>query len=331
LLVLYRDKKIYTKNILLENVHTSIRLLLSQLLNEKLEDTRNLKKAINTIIVEIIEHCDISFVFIVLFKELRESITVIPTNDKIPLYSQLILKCLSLSSKRLESLPPDYLIDYSKILKEIHLFYLQHPLNQWRKSSDNSINDYIKTFLNSLIQLKKSVILRYLTFFGTSQNFHDLYIIIDKLLHKNGLPSRRVEISLLVRYSHYGPLDNDIEKVELVKILTNLYRTIFHKDTCLQGLADLVVLRHCNPSLPIDKYIESTAPKLREFVEKGLKKFDDLNIDFLRNSSDTAFNLSTQPCLYPSNLAMIQLNERSSLKAEELVKTMRAKLSLPNL
>lgn len=257
-----------------------------------------------------------SFVLIALLKEIGESITI--PGATLPAYTRIILKCLEKSYKRIES---DSTTEYSKILKEVHVFFQNHPLESW-KDADQSVIKFIKKLLNTIIQLKKSEILKYLTFLDFTQSPQDIYILIDKLLHKNGLPSRKVELCISIRNSKYGKLPETEEK-DLIEILTSIYKTIFNKETCLQGLADLVVLRHYNPNLLIDKYIQSSPDKLQSFIIKGLSRFTNLNIDSLRTSSDSAFKLSVQPNM---NIAL-QFNENSLSKAEDLVGSMKQILS----
>jgi len=267
--------------------------------------------------MDIIKNCDISLGLIALFKELRESITT-PAST-LPTYTLMILKCLATSSKNIQSATTEVHIDFSSILKEVHLFYLKHPLASW-SNCDKSILHFIKNFLNEIIKLKSTDILHYLDFLAPSQTLHDIYLVIDKLLYKNGLPSKKLELSILIKNSQYGPLSETIDREELVKILTSIYRTIFNKDTFLQGLADLAVLIHYNRTLPIYRYIQSSTTKLRTHVENGLKKFDDMDINLIRNS-DNVITLDSQEGV-PLSI------ENCKIRAEEAILLLKTKLAL---
>jgi len=283
--------------------------------NSEVEKKEKTRKLFNAIVMDIIKNCDISFGLIALFKELRESMDT--PSATLPFYTLMILKCLVISSKRIQCVTSDVFIDFSKILKEVHLFYLKHPLASW-SNSDKSILNFIKNFLNEIIKLKKSEILHYLEFLVTSHTPHDIYLVIDKLLEKNGLPSKKLQLSILIKNSQYGPLSQNMEREELVKILTVIYRTIFNKDTFLQGLADLAVLIHYNPALPIDRYIQSSTTKLSTYVEKGLKKFNDIDINLIR-TSDHVFNLapatglSIEDCKFRADEAILLLKTKLAL------------------
>jgi len=327
-------------------VSKCFKFFVERLLDDNLStrpDGNKIRESFNLLILSIIDHCDITCSLTILFKELRESI---PSNiSPISRYTQIVLKCLVRATKTIQN--TQCTVDYKRILKEVHFFFLQHPNTTWKDRDPSPIN-LVKSFLNDLIKIKKKEILNYLDFLEPSSTPHYISIYINGLLCPNepqtnnssGLNPVKLQLNsenlvALVNSSEYGPLISNITKEELKQILTTIYKVIFTKETTQRGLADLAVLMKCNPHLPVDRYIQSTAPPMRTFVEEGLKQFGSINILQLKSNtpintgvsvvSKAALELTSAP--QPNPLS----RNRSSTNVDEAIKVLKEKLAQNNI
>ncbi|EGD82847.1 hypothetical protein PTSG_03479 [Salpingoeca rosetta] len=141
--------------------------LVSRLLDEKIEqwqDGAHISRALNMILLRILENSRRDVTFAVLIRVLNDACAekmVVPHR-----FTELIMKCLWKLTKTLAEHLSE--INVAQLLREIHEFLVAHPPVEWKKRSNDMPLRTMKTILNSLVKALGSSVMTHLSLIGQS-------------------------------------------------------------------------------------------------------------------------------------------------------------------
>eukprot|EP00043_Microstomoeca_roanoka_P017935 m.188939 g.188939 ORF g.188939 m.188939 type:complete len:2143 (-) comp16735_c0_seq1:1771-8199(-) len=141
--------------------------LVSRLLDEKVEqwqDGAHISRALNMILLRILENSRRDVTFSVLIRVLNDACAekmVVPLR-----FTELIMKCLWKLTKSLNEYLSEINVDH--LLREIHEFLVAHPPVEWKKRTNDTPLRTMKTILNSLVKAMGSSVMSHLSLVGQS-------------------------------------------------------------------------------------------------------------------------------------------------------------------
>jgi cytoskeleton-associated protein 5 len=168
------------------------RALLQALLEESildLTDGKNIVKALNMVMIKLLDNSERTTCFIILLQQLKESIPSLDDQSQpqpLTKLTELIMKCLLKLTKIINTTIHSLQLDV--ILREIHLFLVAHPPSKW-KDRDQTPLKTVKTLLNEIVKYRGLLFL--LSLF--------LFLIFESKLFKRTKISLEYEFS----YSHF--------------------------------------------------------------------------------------------------------------------------------
>jgi cytoskeleton-associated protein 5 len=119
-----------------------------------LDDGKNIVKALNMVMIKLLDNSDRTACFIILLQQLKESIPSLDGPPQPPSkLTDLIMKCLLKLTKVINTTIKSLHVD--AILREIHLFLVTHPPQKW-KDRDHTPLKAVKTLLNEIVKYKGS-------------------------------------------------------------------------------------------------------------------------------------------------------------------------------
>ncbi len=314
----------------------------------EMEEGKNILKALNLLIIKLLENTDKTACFSVLISQLKESIPPLETlpnsnpdgSSVYPKVTDMIVKCLLKITKVLSATINE--VNCDALLREIHLFLSTHDPHKW-KDKDHLPLSAVKTLLNEIVRLKGENISKHLGMIPTGIYPPPVILAYIKLMLKSNHPDALFELPNLASAALTDPeqtngglppvmhtkesimaglrpvrvvpppeikLSNaDFEQTNM--ILSAIFKKIEVSESSKQGIVDLYWALKDNPDLDIEPWLKRMNRLFRDYVERGLAN--------LRNSSegyenedpnrDAAFN-----ALAPSDVASAALDRLRQLR-----------------
>lgn len=313
----------------------------------EMEEGKNILKALNLLIIKLLENTDKTACFSVLIAQLKDSIPPLETlpnsnadgSSVYPKVTDMIVKCLLKITKVLSATINE--INCDVLLREIHLFLSTHDPHKW-KDKDHLPLSAVKTLLNEIVRLKGENIAKTLGMIPTGMYPPPVILAYIKLMLKSNHPDALFELPNLASSALTDPenhangglppvtkesimaglrpvrvvpppeikLSNaDLEQTNM--ILSAIFKKVEVSETSKQGIVDLYWALKDNPDLDIEPWLKRMNRLFRDYVERGLAN--------LRNSSegyenedpnrDAAFN-----ALAPSDVASAALDRLRQLR-----------------
>eukprot|EP00051_Salpingoeca_urceolata_P019401 m.283246 g.283246 ORF g.283246 m.283246 type:complete len:2080 (+) comp19412_c0_seq6:220-6459(+) len=159
--------------------------LTTRLLDPKLENLSEgaqISKAINLILLKMLEQANKSDVFEALLGILSDAVggtTLAP-----PRFTELIMKCTWKITKLLPEIVAD--IDLPRLLLNVHKFLEEHPPVAWKQRDDDTPLRTMKTILHSLVKIKGADVLKSLTLVGQNPTESTVGSYLILMLQKAG-------------------------------------------------------------------------------------------------------------------------------------------------
>jgi cytoskeleton-associated protein 5 len=311
-----------------------------------MEEGKNILKALNLLIIKLLENTDKTACFSVLISQLKDSIPPLETlpnsnpdgSSVYPKVTDMIVKCLLKITKVLSATINE--LNSGALLREIHLFLSTHDPHKW-KDKDHLPLSAVKTLLNEIVRLQGENISKHLGMIPTGMYPPPVILAYIKLMLKSNHPDAIFELPNLASSALTDPensngglppvtkesimaglrpvrvvpppeikLSNaDFEQTNM--ILSAIFKKVEVSETSKQGIVDLYWALKDNPDLDIEPWLKRMNRLFRDYVERGLAN--------LRNSSegyenedpnrDAAFN-----ALAPSDVASAALDRLRQLR-----------------
>ncbi|KAG7153303.1 Cytoskeleton-associated protein 5-like [Homarus americanus] len=179
LMMIFNNKQLGTKatrDVLRDVVHVLIHILLDPRLTQ-LEDGPQIIRAINVLVVRIVEKAQFTHVFSALLKLLHESVS----SGGGCKFTELVMKCNWKVIRILPSRTND--LDLDQILFDVHNFLVAYPVNTWSERPSDTPLRTIKTVIHTLCKVYGTTILSH---FSKIDNAHgsELHKYLTKALKK---------------------------------------------------------------------------------------------------------------------------------------------------
>ncbi|KAJ7391010.1 hypothetical protein OS493_021030 [Desmophyllum pertusum] len=247
-----------------------------------LEDGPQILRAINILMVKVIEMSDQTYVLGSLIKLLQDCLKLLQesagTSLSSPKFLDLVMKCLW---KVLRNLPKTITeVKVDQILLDIHTFLLTHPDQMWKNRADDTPLRTIKTILYTLGKLKKQEILGCLGLIDDPES-SEVAAYLKKILksgsrrenHVNGsdatTPHRSSVPDLLM-----GVDGASRNKEKINDKLAEIFAKIGSKENTREGLAELYDFKQKYPEADIDPFLKRTSEFFQSYIERGLKNIE---------------------------------------------------------
>ncbi|XP_022781710.1 cytoskeleton-associated protein 5-like [Stylophora pistillata] len=282
-----------------------------------LEDGPQILRAINVLMVKVIEMSDQTYVLGSLIKLLQDCLKLLQESAgnslSSPKFLELVMKCLWKVVRNLPKTISEVKVD--QILLDIHTFLLTHPDQMWKNRADDTPLRTIKTILYTLGKLKKQEILDCLGLIDDPDS-SEVAAYLKKILkssgrkgtenHVNGSDSttpRKSSVPDLLMGVDGGNKAQNKEKIN--DKLAEIFAKIGSKENTREGLAELYDFKQKYPEADIDPFLKRTSEFFQSYIERGLR-----NIEMERKGRKVA---GTAP---PSGISTTALTS-SNLTEEE--------------
>jgi len=281
-----------------EELQAAVEQLLLLLLDNdtigSLDDGQELNRAMNTLVIRILENANRTHVYTVLLNLLSQAAK--EPGPKQNTLIEIIVKCLLKITKQL-----------SKTIDKIDVDILLMDVDQFLNVSDSYRSTDLplrsaKTILSELIKIKGESIRNHLTLIRASKNSPiERYIrMILSSAHTDAPsePKRK-------RQRIHGPED-DYEDVNSQK-LDEIFSNIRVETTCQDGLKELYQFQKVNPDISIQMWMQQCSDPFQEYIHRQLRKIELHDKEYQEKTGDS--NPSTTPLdqdVYTSKFREIQ-------------------------
>lgn len=237
----------------LERLIKELLIAMSDQKFQNLEEGQFILRALNVLLIQILDSYDSTSLFIILLEYLLSSIpkefTIYSSQPKL---IELIIKCLLKLTKSLSSTIEK--IDISLILNNIHIFLETHPPPKWKGHDDMPLRT-IKTILNEIVSLKGIKIHNYLMNISTN-------------------PSSPIISYVNLMLKAQQDNNSSLSLAEIKMTLTDIFKKIGDKETSQQGLLDLYNFKQKYPTVDIQPHLQKTSEHFQAYIKRGLQKIE---------------------------------------------------------
>ncbi|XP_019231604.1 PREDICTED: protein MOR1 [Nicotiana attenuata] len=265
--------------------------LLLWLLDERvprMDDGSQLLKALNVLMLKILDNADRTSSFVVLIKLLRpldpsrwpspatdESLVV--RNQK---FSDLVVKCLIKLTKVLQSTIYD--VDLDRILQSIHIYLQELGMDEIRRraGADDKPLRMVKTVLHELVKLRGTAIKGHLSMVPIDMQPPPIILAyID--LNLQTLAAARMLTPSVPGQTHWGdsaannpaPATHNAD-AQLKQELAAIFKKIGDKQTCTIGLYELYRITQLYPKVDIFAQLQNASEAFRTYIRDGLAQME---------------------------------------------------------
>nr|GMD91866.1 protein MOR1 isoform X1 [Ipomoea batatas] len=264
--------------------------LLLWLLDERvprMDDGSQLLKALNVLMLKILDNADRTTSFVVLINLLRpldpsrwpsptanESLAV--RNQK---FSDLVVKCLIKLTKVLQS--TIYEVDLDRILQSIHIYLQELGMEEIRKraGADDKPLRMVKTVLHELVKLRGTAIKGHLSMVPIDMQPPPIILAyID--LNLQTLAAARMLTPSVPGQTHWGdstannPVPTTHSDAQLKQELAAIFKKIGDKQTCKIGLSELYRITQLYPKVDIFAQLQNASEAFRTYIRDGLAQME---------------------------------------------------------
>ncbi|GAB2298703.1 Protein MICROTUBULE ORGANIZATION 1, variant 2 [Dionaea muscipula] len=273
-------------------LHDLITELLLWLLDERvprMDDGGQLLKALNVLMLKILDNADRTSSFVVLINLLRpldpsrwpsstsnESISV--RNQK---FSDLVVKCLIKLTKVLQSTIYD--VDLDHILKSIHVYLQGLGMEEIRRraGADDKPLRMVKTVLHELVKLRGTSIKGHLSMVPIDMEPPPIILAYIDLNLQTLAAARMLTPTVPVGQTHWGdsaannptPATNSAD-AQLKQELAAIFKKIGDKQTCSIGLYELYRITQLYPKVDIFSQLQNASEAFRAYIRDGLAQME---------------------------------------------------------
>ncbi|XP_066307066.1 protein MOR1-like isoform X2 [Miscanthus floridulus] len=266
--------------------------LLLWLLDERvplMDDGSQLLKALNVLMLKILDNAERTSSFVVLINLLRpldpsrwpsptpaESLAV--KNQK---FSDLVVKCLIKLTKVLQSTM--YEVDLDRILQSIHIYLQELGMEEIRRraGADDKPLRMVKTVLHELVKLRGTAIKGHLSMVPIDAEPQPIILAYIDLNLQTLAAARMLTPSGPMGQTHWGdaasnnpnPSSHSAD-AQLKQELAAVFKKIGDKQTCTIGLYELYRITQLYPKVDIFAQLQNASEAFRTYIRDGLAQVE---------------------------------------------------------
>ncbi|KAG2691631.1 hypothetical protein I3843_08G016800 [Carya illinoinensis] len=266
--------------------------LLLWLLDERvphMDDGSQLLKALNVLMLKILDNADRTSSFVVLINLLcpldpsrwpsrasNESFAV--RNQK---FSDLVVKCLIKLTKVLQSTIYD--VDLDRVLQSIHLYLQNLGMEEIRRraGADDKPLRMVKTVLHELVKLRGAAIKGHLSMVPIDMKPQPIILAYIDLNLETLAAARMLTSSGPGGQTHWGDsaANNPSSGThsadsQLKQELAAIFKKIGDKQTCTIGLYELYRITQLYPKVDIFSQLQNASEAFRTYIRDGLSQME---------------------------------------------------------
>uniref|UniRef100_A0A1D1XIA6 Protein MOR1 n=1 Tax=Anthurium amnicola TaxID=1678845 RepID=A0A1D1XIA6_9ARAE len=266
--------------------------LLLWLLDERvplMDDGSQLLKALNVLMLKILDNAERTSSFVVLINLLRpldpsrwpsppSSETIMARNQK---FSELVVKCLIKLTKVLQSTIFD--VDLDRILQSIHVYLQELGMEEIRRraGADDKPLRMVKTVLHELVKLRGTAIKGHLSMVPIDTEPQPIILAYIDLNLQTLAAARMLTPSVPMGQSHWGdsasnspsPTTHSAD-AQLKQELAAVFKKIGDKQTCSIGLYELYRITQLYPKVDIFAQLQNASEAFRTYIRDGLAQME---------------------------------------------------------
>ncbi|KAL0674003.1 hypothetical protein Bca4012_001984 [Brassica carinata] len=290
--------------------------LLLWLLDERvprMEDGSQLLKALNVLMLKILDNADRTSSFVVLISLLRP---LYPSRWPSPAtaegyairnqkFSDLVVKCLIKLTKLLQS--TIYEVDLDRLLQSIHVYLQELGMEEIRRraGADDKPLRMVKTVLHELVKLRGAAIKGHLSLVPIDMRPQPIILAYIDLNLETLAAARMLTATGPVGQTHWtdstannpSPPANSAD-VQLKQELGAIFKKIGDKQTSTIGLYDLYHITKAYPKVDIFSQLQNASEAFRTYIRDGLAQVEK---NAAAGRTPSSLPLSTPP---PSSLTL---------------------------
>ncbi|XP_057764557.1 protein MOR1 isoform X1 [Salvia miltiorrhiza] len=266
--------------------------LLLWLLDERvpqMDDGSQLLRALNVLMLKILDNADRTSSFSVLINLLRpldpsrwpspatnESLAI--RNQK---FSDLVVKCLIKLTKVLQNTIYD--VDLDRILQSIHIYLQELGMDEIRKraGADDKPLRMVKTVLHELVKLRGTAIKGHLSMVPIDMQPQPIILAYIDLNLQTLAAARMLTPSGPVGQTHWSdstannaaPAAHSAD-AQLKQELAAIFKKIGDKQTCSIGLYELYRITQLYPQVDIFAQLQNASEAFRTYIRDGLAQME---------------------------------------------------------
>ncbi|XP_025815163.1 protein MOR1 isoform X3 [Panicum hallii] len=266
--------------------------LLLWLLDERvplMDDGSQLLKALNVLMLKILDNAERTSSFVVLINLLRpldpsrwpsptptESLAV--KNQK---FSDLVVKCLIKLTKVLQS--TIYEVDLDRILQSIHIYLQELGMEEIRRraGADDKPLRMVKTVLHELVKLRGTAIKGHLSMVPIDAEPQPIILAYIDLNLQTLAAARMLTPSGPMGQTHWGDAASNSPNpsthsadAQLKQELAAVFKKIGDKQTCTIGLYELYRITQLYPKVDIFAQLQNASEAFRTYIRDGLAQVE---------------------------------------------------------
>ncbi|KAL9403329.1 hypothetical protein Peur_000301 [Populus x canadensis] len=266
--------------------------LLLWLLDERvphMDDGSQLLKALNVLMLKILDNADRTSSFVVLINLLRpldptrwpspaSAETFAIRNQK---FSDLVVKCLIKLTKVLQTTIYD--VDLDRILQSIHIYLQELGMEEIRRraGADDKPLRMVKTVLHELVKLRGAAIKGHLSMVPIDMKPQPIILAYIDLNLETLAAARMLTSTAPVGQNHWGdsaannssPAAHSAE-AQLKQELAAIFKKIGDKQTCTIGLYELYRITQLYPKVDIFAQLQNASEAFRTYIRDGLAQME---------------------------------------------------------
>ncbi|CAI0393666.1 unnamed protein product [Linum tenue] len=266
--------------------------LLLWLLDERvphMDDGSQLLKALNVLMLKILDNADRTSSFAVLINLLRP---LDPSRWPLPAsteafairnqkFSDLVVKCLIKLTKVLQS--TIYEVDLDRILQSIHIYLQELGMEEIRKraGADDKPLRMVKTVLHELVKLRGAAIKGHLSMVPIDMKPQPIILAYIDLNLETLAAARMLTSTGPVGQTHWGDSTaNNASSAthsadaQLKQELAAIFKKIGDKQTCTIGLYELYRITQLYPKVDIFSQLQNASEAFRTYIRDGLAQME---------------------------------------------------------
>ncbi|KMT04298.1 hypothetical protein BVRB_8g183730 [Beta vulgaris subsp. vulgaris] len=297
----------------LDNLITELLLWLLDERVPRMDDGGQLLKALNVLMLKILDNADRTSSFVVLINLLRpldhsrwpapasnEAFAV--RNQK---FSDLVVKCLIKLTKVLQS--TIYEVDLDRILQSIHVYLQELGMEEIRRraGADDKPLRMVKTVLHELVKLRGTAIKGHLSMVPIDMEPQPIILAYIDLNLQTLAAARMLTPAGPVGQTHWGDSTANNPSsathsadAQLKQELAAIFKKIGDKQTCSIGLYELYRITQLYPKVDIFAQLQNASEAFRTYIRDGLAQMEK---NAAAGRTPSSVPLSTPP---PSSLTL---------------------------
>ncbi|XP_057949966.1 protein MOR1 isoform X2 [Malania oleifera] len=284
--------------------------LLLWLLDERIphmDDGSPLLKALNVLMLKILENAERTSSFVVLinlFRPLDPSRWPSPaTNENLAVrnykFSELIFRCLAKITKVLQGTIYD--LDLDRILQSIHVYLQELGMEEIRRraGADDKPLRMVKTVLHELVKLCGTAIKGHLSMVPIDMEPPPIILAYIDLNLQTLAAARMLTPSGPVGQTHWGDSAANNSSTathsadsQLKQELAAIFKKIGDKQTCTIGLYELYRITQLYPKVDIFAQLQNASEAFRTYIREGLAQMEK---NAAAGRSPSSLPMSTPP------------------------------------